>query len=153
MKATTRNWNVHELLHSTLRRSLSWEKNLEGLHELGCRRSAPQPALLNPVLGENLVNHPDHGRRRETGIVTGFAPHSTAGAEHWDNTVGTSTNCSAICDSSTTVRPARDGQEILGTSITCSAIGLSKDLIASISWSTICGTSRSKAMICTKGKT
>ena len=43
--------------------------------------------------------------------------------------------------------PARDGQEILGTAITCSAIGLSNSLNASIRWSS------HVRRICTKGQT
>ena len=38
---------------------------------------------------------------------------------------GTSTNCSAICGSLRTVREERDGDEILGTAVTCSGIGVS----------------------------
>ena len=42
-----------------------------------------------------------------------------------DNTVGTSTNCSADCGSGIREREGHGEQEILGTSITCSAIGRS----------------------------
>ena len=43
-----------------------------------------------------------------------------------DNTVGTSTNFSADCGSGTRERDGHGEQEILGTSITCSAIGKSR---------------------------
>ena len=65
--------------------------------------------------------------------------------------VGTSTNCSTINGSD---RAAREGQdddeEIMGTSITCSATGRSKRRKKSIALSTICGTGASR--ICTYGK-
>ena len=68
-----------------------------------------------------------------------------------DNTVGTSTNCSTNCGSG---RAAREGQdddeEIMGTSITCSATGRSKRRKKSIALSTICGTGALR--ICTYGK-
>ena len=43
-----------------------------------------------------------------------------------DNTGGTFTNCSADCGSRTRERDGHGEQEILGTSITCSAIGKSR---------------------------
>ena len=49
-----------------------------------------------------------------------------------DNTVGTSTNCSADCGSGTRERDGHGGQEILGTSIACSAIGQSRIRKASV---------------------
>ena len=42
-----------------------------------------------------------------------------------DTTVGTSTNCSAVCGSLRTLREQRD-DEIFGTAITCSGIGVSR---------------------------
>ena len=57
-----------------------------------------------------------------------------------DSTVGTSTNCSADCGSGIGEREGHDEQEILGTSITCSAIGRSRICKASVTLSTVCGT-------------
>ena len=68
-----------------------------------------------------------------------------------DRTVGTSTNCSADCGSGIREREGHGEQEILGTSITCSAIGRSRIRKVSATWSTICGTGRSR--ICTNGQT
>ena len=64
-----------------------------------------------------------------------------------DRTVGTSTNCSADCGSGTKKRDGHGEQEILGTSITCSAIGRSRIRKVSVTFSTTCGTGRSR--ICT----
>ena len=41
-------------------------------------------------------------------------------SEEKDTTVGTSTNCSSICGALSTVRQQREGNEISGTSMTCS---------------------------------
>ena len=57
-----------------------------------------------------------------------------------DITFGTSTNCSADCSSGTREREGHGKQEILGTSITCSAIGRSRIRTASVMLSTVCGT-------------
>ena len=66
-----------------------------------------------------------------------------------ERTVGTSTNCSADCGSGTRERDGHGEQEILGTSITCSATGRSKRRKKSIAQSTTCGTGASR--ICTNG--
>ena len=68
-----------------------------------------------------------------------------------DNTVGTSTNLTAYCGSGIREREGHGEQEILGTSITCSAIGRSRIRKASATQSTVCGTGRSR--ICTNGQT
>ena len=52
-------------------------------------------------------------------------------------TVGTSTNCSAIFVAARAARRGRDGQDILGTSITCSGTEMSMCLETSTSWSTL----------------
>ena len=64
-------------------------------------------------------------------------------------TVGTSTKCSANCGSGTRERDGQGEQEILGTSITCSAIGKSRIRRTSVTESTIRSTGRSR--ICTNG--
>ena len=61
----------------------------------------------------------------------------------------TSANCSAICVAARAARRGRGGQEIMGTSITCSGTEMSKCLTASTSWSPDCGTGASR--ICTIG--
>ena len=67
-----------------------------------------------------------------------------------DDTVGTSTICSADCGSGTRERDGHGEQEILGTSTTCSAIGRSRIRKVSVTSPTICGTRRSR--ICTNGQ-
>ena len=57
-----------------------------------------------------------------------------------DRTVGTSTNCSADCGSGIREREGHGEQEILGTSITYSAIGRSRIRKVSVTFSTGCGT-------------
>ena len=46
--------------------------------------------------------------------------------EEKDTTVGTSTNCSAVCGAVSTLRERRDDDEILGISITFSGNGVSR---------------------------
>ena len=74
-------------------------------------------------------------------------------SEEKDTTVGTSTNCSAICGALSTVRQQREGNEISGTSMTCSTgvcVSMSlKMLKMSTNCSPICGTGASR--ICTNG--
>ena len=59
------------------------------------------------------------------------------------------TICSADCGSGRREREGHGEQEILGTSVTCSAIGRSRIRKASAAWSTIRGTGKSR--ICTNG--
>ena len=145
-----KNWHVHVLLVRTLRRALSEET----LKTSTCATNRK----INDLLGSPL-RPLAWGRTLKTSM-------RTTSARNWKNSdllgrllldegIGQDsrhfTNCSTICGSRRAVRTAHDGQEILGTAITCSAIGLSKDLNASITWSTICGTRASR--ICTKGQT
>ena len=62
-----------------------------------------------------------------------------------DNTVGTSTNCSADCGSGTRERDGHGEKEILGTTIICSAIGKSRNRKVSVTFSTICGEDQESA--------
>ena len=65
--------------------------------------------------------------------------------EDQDTGVGTSTSCSASCGAQRTVRAARGGHTILGTSITCSATRKSKgERTPNSNYSTISGTGTSK---------
>ena len=73
-------------------------------------------------------------------------------SEEKDITVGTSTNCSAISGSLSIEREQRDGDEILGTSITCSTgVCVSTSLMMSTSCAPACG--KGTSSICTHGKT
>ena len=54
--------------------------------------------------------------------------------------IGTSTNGSAICGSRRTEREEHEDEEIMGTSLTCSATGRSKRRKKYIALSTTCGT-------------
>ena len=65
--------------------------------------------------------------------------------------VGTSTNCSAICGSQRAERSGMGSSESLRTAIPCSTTAVSSLLNTSISWSPVCGTRASR--ICTKGLT
>ena len=98
-----------------------------GHHQENCQRSAPQSAqkcvpeknvsLLNSVLGVKLRHAACHDP--EELECQRSAPRCAKG----DRTVGTSTNCSADCGSGMRERNGHGEQEILGTSITCSATG------------------------------
>ena len=77
-------------------------------------------------------------RPRGTGMAT-FCSIVRCGNEEEEIIVGTSTNWSAVCGARRTVRAARGGHTILGTSITYSATRKSRGARMSTNCSTICG--------------
>ena len=114
-------------------------ESLEDLHR-ECQHDLLQKTLLNPVQGDLEDLHaPSLPARPGAGMST-ICWTISCWSEERNNTVGTSTNCSAVCGARRTVRAARGGRTILGTSITCSATRKSRGARKSTNCSTICGT-------------
>ena len=125
--------------------------------ELECRPSAHQRAAKNLVTTTTAeLDSRRSARQKEKNSVLGGDFDDQKGHEMLDCQIGlmnpnfatssrgTSTHCSAVCGSLGTVREQRDDDEILGTAITCSGIGVSRCKSVATIWSTPCGTGMSR---------
>ena len=130
--------------------SESWVRNLEDLpdddddQELECQRSAPQAVLLNSVLRKSLEGLPVHHHHfHDPELVSMICSTVCCCSKAKDTTVGTSTNCSAICGQRKTERGWILKLEILGTAITCSTgVYVSTSFKMSASTSSFCSAPR-----------